>query len=586
MKIGLEIHQRLNTLKLFCNCPSEGKGEVKGSVMKKVPFIRTEMGDTDEITKIEEELDKTFEYVIYDNSCGVELNEEKPHEMDREALLVALAMSTKLNMEINPEIRVHRKIVVDGSNTTGYQRTAVVGKDGNLETSKGDVGIETLCIEEESSSILGDKGELKYGLDRLGIPLIEIATAPDIKDGVHARETAEKIGMLLRMTGKVLRGIGTIRQDVNVSIEGGTRVEIKGAQELDDIPLLVEKECKRQENLIKIINKLPSKPSGEIQIEEVTELLVNGKGWIQREISKGKVAMGMKLPGLDGILGIELYENRRYGTEISDYAKVYGFGGIIHGDEDLEKYSINKSEIKQKLNLSEGDNFVILIGDKGERMNLAFKSMFERAYLKHVPGETRKAIINGGSQFMRVKGGMNKLYLDEDVSPIKITKEMLEESGKYYPRNPEDVLKELEEETNKDLGIQLLKSKYLMDYRSAVSEGVNPVIAAVTFVNTIKNVSRDKINVDNITGDEIIEILIKYKNEGITKKGIEEIIRRKCNTPKLSINEIIEKYNYKKMGREEIIKIISEEGKDVRKIMGKYAHNIEASELIEIIKTV
>ena len=586
MKVGLEIHQRLNTSKLFCNCPAEGKNQIVGTVKRKLHAVKSETGNIDTASLTEQMQDKTYEYVIFDNSCLVKLDEEPPHDINKEALLVALAMSNKMNMKTVDQINIMRKTVIDGSNTSGFQRTAIVGLNGKLKTSKGIVGIQTLSLEEESASIIGEKGEAKFGLDRLGIPLLEITTDPDIIDGEHARETAEKIGMLLRMTGKALRGIGTIRQDVNVSIEGGARIEIKGVQELDDISILIEKECERQSKLIEIIKKVPAKPSNGITLKEVTHLLKEGKGWIPKELSKGSVGIALKLPGLKGILGIELYENRRYGTELSDRGKIYGFGGLIHGDEQLEKYGLNESEIRKELKLENDDNFVILIGKNDEKMNFAFNDIFERAYLKEVPGETRKAIINGGSQFMRQISTGARMYPETDVPQIKINKELIKESKKYEPRDPEEVLIELERETNKDLAPQLLKSKYLMDYRTAVDEGVEPIVAAVTFVNTLKNISRDKINIENITGEEIVEILIKYKNEEITKKGIEEIIRIKCNNQKQEINEIIKKNKLEKLNKKEIEKIIKEEEFDVKKIMMKYANNVEASEVLELIKKV
>lgn len=585
MKVGLEIHQRLNTSKLFCNCSSEGKNQILGTIKRKLHAVKSETGKIDKASLTEQMQDKTYEYVIFDNCCLVELDEEPPHDINGNALLVALAVSNKMDMKILDQINIMRKTVIDGSNTSGFQRTAIVSMNGKINTSKGAVGITTLSIEEESASILGDKGESKFGLDRLGIPLLEITTEPDIVDGEHARETAEKIGMLLRMTGKALRGIGTIRQDVNVSIEGGARVEIKGVQELDDIPVLIEKECERQRKLIEIINKLPNKKNGII-LNDVTHLLKEGKGWIPKELSKGSVGVALTLPGLKGILGIELYENRRYGTELSDRGKVYGFGGLIHGDEQLDKYGLNESEIRKELKLKENDNFVILIGKNDEKMNFAFNEIFNRAYLKVVPGETRKAIVNGGSQFMRQISTGARMYPETDVPPIRVTKELIKESKKYEPRDPEEVLIELEKETNKDLAPQLLKSKHLMDYRTAISEGVEPVVAAVTFVNTLKNVSRDKINIDNIEGEEIVEILVKYSQGKITKKGIEEIIRIKCQNEKMNVEEIIKKNKLEKLNKKEIEKIIKEEEFDVKKIMMKYANNVEASEVMELIKKV
>jgi glutamyl-tRNA(Gln) amidotransferase subunit E len=290
------------------------------------------------------------------------------------------------------------------------------------------------------------------------------------------------------------------------------------------------------------------------------------------------------LEKLKGVLGIELYEKRRFGTELSDRGKIYGFGGLIHGDEELSKYGINENEIREKMKLKKEDNFVILVGKNNEKMNFAFNEIFNRAYLKKVPGETRKAIVNCGSQFMRHISTGARMYPETDIPPIKVTKKLIKESEKYEPRDPEKVLIELEKETNKDLAIQLLKSKHLIDYKNAIEKNVDAKIAAVTFVNTLKNISRDKINVDNITGEEIIEILVKYKDKKITKKGIEEIIRIKCLNPKLLIENIIKENKLEKFSDKEIEKIIKEEEYDMKKIMMKYSNNVEASEIMELIK--
>ncbi|MBI4175885.1 MAG: Glu-tRNA(Gln) amidotransferase subunit GatE [Candidatus Aenigmarchaeota archaeon] len=254
LKCGLEIHQQLDTQhKLFCSCrPQLSKHKPVMTVTRKIRAVAGELGEVD-IAAVHEALkDVEFHYQAYpEETCLVELDEEPPHDLNAEALEVGLKIAILLNCEIPDELHVMRKTVVDGSNTTGFQRTVVAGMNGYVETLSGKVGISSVALEEESCQIIS-KGRhtVTYGLDRLGIPLIEIGTHPDITTPEQAREVAEKLGMILRSTGKARRGIGTIRQDLNVSIKGGARVEIKGFQELKLIPRTIENEMARQSGLI------------------------------------------------------------------------------------------------------------------------------------------------------------------------------------------------------------------------------------------------------------------------------------------------------------------------------------------------
>lgn len=248
-KAGLEIHQQLEGKKLFCDCPSILRDDPHDVLIKrKLRAVAGESGEVD-LAAIHEMLkDKEFIYEGYsDTTCLVEYDDEPPHNVNMDALSVVLQVCKILNCGLVDEIQVMRKIVVDGSNTSGFQRTMIIGYDGYLDSSKGKVGIETVCLEEDAArKISEDAKHIAYRLDRLGIPLIEIATKPDIKDPEHAKEVAEKLGMILRSTGKVKRGIGTIRQDLNISIKNGARVEIKGFQDLKAMPKTIEYEVDRQ----------------------------------------------------------------------------------------------------------------------------------------------------------------------------------------------------------------------------------------------------------------------------------------------------------------------------------------------------
>jgi len=353
IKCGLEIHQQLNTKKLFCECDSVIQNVTPHfTIMRKLRAVVGETGEIDVAAAQESMKGKHFIYEAYDdNCCLIELDEEPPRPLREESLLAAIQVGKLFNAKFVDELQVMRKTVVDGSNTSGFQRTGLVAFDGEIDSSKGKIHIPAVLIEEDSARpIKNEPDKTTFRLDRLGIPLLEISTGPDIVSSEHAAEVAEKLGMLLRSTGKVRRGIGTIRQDVNVSIEGGERCEIKGAQDLKLLPTLVDLEVLRQENLIKIKDELKKRKLKEVisQIVDVSRLLKNSKSKvIEKTFTKSGVVLGIRLSCFKGILGKEVQPGRRFGTECSDRAKVAaGVGGVFHSDE-LPNYGILPDEVEQ-----------------------------------------------------------------------------------------------------------------------------------------------------------------------------------------------------------------------------------------------
>ena len=253
LKAGLEIHQQLDTGKLFCACPGYLRSEEPHfTVMRRLHAVAGEQGEVDAAVAHEATLGRAFEYQGYhDTTCLVELDEEPPHVINELALDEALKIALLLNCEIYPVSQVMRKTVIDGSNTSGFQRTVLIAHEGYIETSFGKVKIDTVCLEEDAARIVSRDGKIAvYRLDRLGIPLVEIATAPVLDTPDKIKETALKLGEILRAC-KVKRGIGTIRQDVNVSVKGHDRVEVKGFQDPAMMIETVRKEALRQETEVK-----------------------------------------------------------------------------------------------------------------------------------------------------------------------------------------------------------------------------------------------------------------------------------------------------------------------------------------------
>ncbi len=247
-KAGLEIHQQLDTQKLFCSCPSTLRDDTPHfTVTRYLRAVSGEGGDIDIAALHEHAKGLSFVYEGYDTTCLVELDEEPPHTINEQALGIALLLAEMMHCEIPKHMQVMRKTVIDGSNTSGFQRTVLVGRNGWIDVDGKRIGINYLILEEDAARRTAeDRQSVTYRLDRLGIPMLEIVTAPDMTTPDEVKETASAIGMLLRSTGKVKRGIGTIRQDVNVSIKSHARVEMKGVQDLREMTKYIEKEVERQ----------------------------------------------------------------------------------------------------------------------------------------------------------------------------------------------------------------------------------------------------------------------------------------------------------------------------------------------------
>ncbi len=475
LRVGLEIHQQVEGKKLFCSCPAEIiDSEPDLKVKRKLRASAGETGEIDEAATQEQMKEKRYLYHFYNKAnCLVELDEEPPHEVNKDALETCLVIAKILNAKVVDEICFMRKTVVDGSNVSGFQRTALVAIDGFLEIDvtnslnqnhgkpqKKRISIPTICLEEESAKIVEKTPEFDvYNLSRLGIPLIEIATDPDINSPEEAKLCAEKIGMILRSTGKVKRGLGTIRQDVNVSIREGNRVEIKGAQDLKMVPTLVEYEVSRQQGIVKLkgklrcevkpgikhstalikpsttLNKSPTPSNNELIcmddiFKQTTCNFVKKAVESKPQTSKGAI-FGFKLNGLNGKLGIELVPNKRIGTELSDFAKVRaGITGIIHSDEKLDKYNFTEDEIKkvkEKLHVKELDCFVMIVADL-KKCELAYHAILERLSQLNigVNKEVRMANADGTTSFLRPMPGAARMYPETDITGVKVTKAYLE----------------------------------------------------------------------------------------------------------------------------------------------------------------
>ncbi|VVC04303.1 Glutamyl-tRNA(Gln) amidotransferase subunit E [Candidatus Bilamarchaeum dharawalense] len=588
MKIGIEIHQRLDTKKLFCDCTSDiSEDEIpKITVQRRLHPVLSELGEIDAASQVESSKDRVFEYQVFNsNNCLVETDEEPPHMLNDEALKIVLQIALQFHATIVDEVHIMRKMVIDGSNTSGFQRTSIIAMNGHLDSSKGTIGIPLIALEEESAGIVSNsESKATYRLDRLGVPLIEINTTPDIKDGAHLTEVAEKIGMILRTTAKVARGLGTIRQDVNISTEGGARVEIKGAQDLKMLATYVENEVHRQTELIKILAELRNRKAIPIQFnaQDVTVVFKNTHAnLLSQGIRTGSIILAQKFPGHKGILGTEIQKGKRYGSELSEYAKRAGVKGIIHSDEDMAKYYISGEEedrIRKFLEMEKDDAFVLIIAPQTQAER-AMHHAIERANMNYVPEETRRANPDGSSTYMRPLPGRARLYPETDVPPIPITKDLLSSIEKS--ESLDEKKSRLEKLLNKEMAGRMIKSRNLHLFDKLVSEGADPMLVATTLEDTIVSLRREEFEFTDLE-KTLTEMFAEYKKDSFVKAAIPDVLKGMAKGAR--VEAVLKVFRLQKITGPALEKLVAEHNYDMKTIMQKCRLQVDAAEVDRIIK--
>lgn len=556
MKCGLELHMQVNSGKLFCRCPCQDDTKDKPDyvIKRKLHAVKGETGKIDIAAKKEGEKNKIVKYnCFYENTCLVDIDEEPPREIDEYALKTGLEIAVLLNMKPVDELQIMRKLIIDGSAVSGFQRTGLLATNGGIETSQGKVRIATLCIEEDSAKRVDDN---TFSLERLGIPLIEIATEPDIKNPIHAREVAEKLGMIAKFTGRIIKGLGSIRQDVNVSIPNGARVEIKGVQDLGMMPKFIENEINRQENLIKL------RP--EIKKIKLSDYLDVSKIFLKTNCNflKNQTIYGFKLTNALGVLGTKLQKDKTFGKEIAEHLKAgLSINGLLHRDE-LPNYGVSAEEVNsviKMLDCKDKDNF-ILVSTNSEKIIAAEKIVneFLSTIGKEVIKEVRAPNHNDATNsYMRPLPSGQRMYPETDVPVIRIQQEMISDIIANLSKTPEEKYTWLKSTgLNDELSSQLLKSDKLQLYELIIDKtnADNTTVASTLMMNPTHQISEDYL----------ILLFKSLEEDKICKEALPLIIERVIR--KENINKLITEY--KQLNSKELklkIRAIIDNNKDLLK---------------------
>jgi len=555
LKVGLEIHQELATEhKLFCQCsPELFKEEPEYTFLRRLRPSQSELGEIDPAALFEFMKGRTMLYEANrETSCLVEMDEEPPGPLNPEALDVCLTFALLTDSKPVDEVHVMRKIVVDGSNTTGFQRTCVVSVGGSVESEGKTYGIQHIGLEEDAARKVADEGEVsRYRVDRLGIPLMEVATDPVIYSPEEAERVALAIGRLLRATGKVRRGLGSIRQDVNISITDGALIEIKGVQELGLVSKVVEYEVQRQVALLGLTEELADRGVGE---EGLTGDLVDvssifkgtGSRILKNALKNGGKVLAVRLSGFAGIVGSELCPRRRLGTEMADHARFHGgVKGIFHTDE-LPAYDISEGEVqalKEQMG-AEASDAVVIVADDEDKSRKALEAVVARAKqaLHGVPRETRSANPDGTTHFTRPRPGAARMYPETDVVCITITPERIEALKTALPEMPEEKLERVKADygLNEKLARQIVNSIHAEFFEELAKEGMgDTTLLAVTLTETLKSLERDGVPVGSLD-EPVMKGVFALVNEGRTaKESVPELLTWLSSNPERSADEAL-----------------------------------------------
>ena len=568
LKVGLEIHQQLNTnKKLFCKCRPIESDEYAEKFSRRLRTAKSELGELDPAALFEKTKSKKISYYANSqSSCLVEKDEEPPHDLDYDAKKISLLISCMLGSKIFSEIHVMRKTVIDGSNTAGFQRTMLVSQGGNLNVNGKKIGVQAICLEEDAAKLLKDEqNERNYSLDRLGVPLVEIALEPVSTKPSEVKEIALTLGRWLRATGKVKRGIGSIRQDVNISVMNSGVVEVKGVQQLDQLEKIIDYEAKRQYGLILIAEKL-KKLSITISKEDVfdiTEVFKDCESKIIQKALKLKIKIkAILVRNFSGMFGFEPYPGIRLGKEIGQLVRFFGVGGVFHSDE-LPNYGINDSDVdnvKKHLKLVDGDGFLIIAGEDS-KLDYAIDSIINRIKdaTQGVPAETRGATQDGETIFLRPRPGASRMYPETDIPSISVLPEEIKLAKENIPKSWNDSIAEIQQKysLNSQLSEQIFDSEYLELFEKICKNKKNsPNFVASILCSSITNLQRKGFDAILLKPEHIIESFELLASDKIPKESLEIIFESIMSGKSENVSIAMQSTDVSSMGEDELNDIL------------------------------
>ncbi len=540
-KSGLEVHQQLLTkTKLFCRCPAgQFSDEYNTEILRHMRPTLSELGEYDGTALMEFKTKKEIIYRInYNTVCTYEMDDTPPFMMSDEALDAAIEASMLYGANIVDEVHIARKQYLDGSIPTGFQRTAIVSIGGAIDYNGRKINLIQMSIEEDSCREVSDVGHRRvYITDRLGMPLIETVTYPEMKTPQEVADVNQILSRIVKSTGKVRTGVGAARQDVNVSVTGGTRIEIKGVSSIKSIPLLTYNEAMRQWNLLKLRQELWNRGITEetfsAKYEDVTNLMRKTRYTIiNNAISNGLRTKCVVLRGFKGLLRWQTQTDTYFSREISDRVKVIAclntLPNIVHSDAMSEQITSTEwTMLRKATNATENDTLVLVWGDEQDSTT-ACKEIIIRAKEATigVPSETRQAHSDGTNGFERILPGPERMYPDTDLPPIKITQERFDRIKANLKPSSWDIMQNLMKEGfTESQAEELSLSKYYTLYEKLLSLGIDKNYSYYLLIQLPKSLSKKNLDFSKISQEDFLQMISLFINNKLNKSGLEELIK-------------------------------------------------------------
>ena len=534
---GLEIHQQLLTeKKLFCRCPAgRYSDKYDAEILRHMRPTLSELGEYDGTALMEFKTKKEIIYRINrETVCTYEMDDTPPFMMDEEALDEALGVAMLYNLALVDELHIARKQYLDGSIPTGFQRTTIVGVNGFIPYKDRRISIVQLGLEEDACREVSDVGHRRtYLTDRLGMPLIETVTGPDMRTPQEVAEVAQICRRLVRSTGNVRTGMGAAREDVNVSVRGGTRVEIKGVPRIPRIPLLTYHEAMRQWNLLRLREELRGRgitpESFKAETEEVTRLLQKTSYQpIRDALDAGLVASCVVLRGFRDLLNWQTQTNTRFSREVSDRVRVVAcltkLPNIVHSDSPSETISSAEWQaILKAVKATSNDTLVVVWGGPEDvRTGAQEVAIRAKEAAIGVPSETRQALRDGTNGFERILPGPNRMYPDTDLPPKQVTEERLDSIRRRLPVpiwTREAWYRELglPSDVVEPLAVSRLAGLYEVLVKDLKVDAVDAAVALVQFRKRLKKKGLDPRTI----GEEALrKIFALFRDRKISRDGV------------------------------------------------------------------
>lgn len=541
-KSGLEVHQQLLTdKKLFCRCPAGhyNNEEYNAEILRHMRPTLSELGEYDGTALMEFKTKKEITYRIhYETVCTYEMDDTPPFQINDQALDIALEVGMLFNGFIVDELHIARKQYLDGSIPTGFQRTAITCVGGKIPYKDRIINLIQMSIEEDSCREVSDIGHKRiYNTDRLGMPLIETVTYPEMKTPQEVAEVNEILRNLVRSTGKVRTGVGAGREDVNVSVTGGTRIEIKGVPSIKRIPLLTYNEAMRQWNLLRLREELKKRgvttETFESSYTEVTKILKKTSYKpIRDAIHIGHLVKAVVLKGFSGLMNWQTQTDTFFSKEISDRVRVIAclttLPNIIHSDNPSDTIASSEwNAVKKSLGVTSKDCVLLVWGSEMDT-ETGCKEIVIRAKEATIgiPSETRQALRDGTNGFERILPGPERMYPDTDLPPKPITEERL---AKIKAQMPEPTW--LREKRYEELGVPtdlvkpLYKSKFARIFDKAVQNGIEPKLAAAAIIRYPKTFRRMRVKPNKFSAEIFEKAFDLLKKGKIVKDGLFYVLK-------------------------------------------------------------